>query len=107
MLAASLMGTAPTGEAGSVSREPSLGFNPYTARRPRAPSTLDLYHVVTQGDPGNDSARALSAAPADDGTTTTTKGGTTKAISATPTGATTNDVGSSGWYGAHLTGGRP
>jgi hypothetical protein len=103
---AAMMSTAPTGEAGVVSSEPSLGFNPYTTRRPRAPANLDLYHVVTQGDPASDTARALAAAPADDGTTKT-KGGTIKTLSTSPTGATTNDVGSSGWYGAHLTGGRP
>ncbi len=105
-LAASLTGTATTGSAGTVSPEPSLGFNPYTTRRPRAPAAaLGFYHVVTEGEPASDVARALAAAPADDGTPAQ---GAAKAGTATKaTGVTTNDVGSSGWYGAHLTGGRP
>jgi hypothetical protein len=78
---------AATGNAGTVSPEPSLGFNPYTTTRPRAPAAaLGRYQSVTEG-------QSVGPVPA---TTTNT---------ASPE-ATTNDTGT-GWYGAHLTGGRP
>jgi hypothetical protein len=92
LLAASLTGHAPTGEAGLVSREPTLGFNPYTTLRPRAPAlTLGFYQSVTDGESIGEPGKGTAATPATNATT----------------GATTNDVNSGGWYGAHLTGGRP
>jgi hypothetical protein len=108
-LSASLSGVQPTGTAGSVSPEPSLGFNPYTARRPRAPARLlGRYQVVTEGDPAGDRERALAATTPDDGVVSPKGGGTkTTTTSTSSSGATTNDAGSSTWYGAHLTGGKP
>jgi hypothetical protein len=98
------MGTTATGDAGTVSPEPSLGFNPYTTTRPRAPAlTLGFYQSVTEGQPLGEAAIAAASA-AISGKKLGSQTDTPAAM--TSPAATTNDF-SGGWYGSHLTGGRP